>query len=160
MKDWTEKEKKKYAIQSDDLAEDWYALNEKYTDLEPISFNEFKELFLKTFRYFYETANTETIFRYDALLIKEMSIFYAFGDYPKGMSQLESEVCRSLIDGLIYSVARNAVILERVGIITVEISRRMFDKMSIELNNFENSLKKVMDACEETYQYSELEDEE
>ena len=156
----TEKEKKKYASQSYDLAEDWYALNEKYTDLEPISFNEFKELFLKTFRYFYETANTETIFRNDALLIKEMSIFYAFEDYPKGMSQLESEVCRSLIDGLIYSVARNAVILERVGIITVEISGRMFDKMGIELNDFENSLKKVMDVYEETYRFGELEDEE
>lgn len=155
----TEKEKGIYASQSYDLAEDWYALNEKYTDLEPISFNEFKELFLKTFRYFCETVNTDTIFRHDALLIKEMSIFYAFEDYPKGMSQLESEVCRSLIDGLIYSVARNAVILERVGIITVEISRRIFDKMSIELNDFENSLKKVMDACEETYQIYEDEEQ-
>ena len=156
----TEKEKEKYASQSYDLAGVWNDLNEKYIALEPISFNEFKELFLKTFRYFYETANTETIFRNDALLIKEMSIFYAFEDYPKGMSRLEAEVCRSLIDGLIYSVARNAVILERVGIITVEISGRMFDKMGIELNDFENSLKKVMDAYEETYQYSELEDEE
>ena len=57
MKDWTEREKKKYAVQSDDLTGAWNDLNEKYIALEPISFNEFKELFLKTFRYFYETAN-------------------------------------------------------------------------------------------------------
>lgn len=160
----TEKEKKEYAIQSDNLAGAWNDLNEKYIALEPISFNEFKELFLKTFRYFYETANTETIFRYDALLIKEMSIFYAFEDYPKGMSRLEFEVCRILIDGLICAVSYdvgNAVFdFLKQGIITVEISRRMFDKMGIELNDFENSLKKVMDAYEETYQFSELEDEE
>ena len=160
----TEKEKKKYAVQSDDLTGAWNDLNEKYIALEPISFNEFKELFLKTFRYFCETVSTDTIFICDALLIKELSSFYAFEDYPKGMSQLEFSVCRILIDGLICAVsydAGNAVFdFLKQGIITVEISRRMFDKMGIELNNFENSLKKVMDAYEETYQFSELEDEE
>ena len=149
MKDWTEREKKKYAVQSDDLTGAWNDLNEKYVDLEPISFNEFKELFLKTFRYFYETANTETIFRYDALLIKEMSIFYAIEDCPRqGMSLLEDGVCKILIDGLIYSVARNAVILEKVGIIMVEISMGG-GRIELKLNDFENSLKKVMDAYAE-----------
>ena len=156
--------KNKYSIQSDKLAGDWNELNKRYIYLEPISFNEFKELFLKTFRYFCETVNTDTIFRHDALLIKELSSFYAFEDYPKGMSVLEFEVCRILIDGLICAISYDVgnVVFDSLkqGIIEVEISRRMFDKMGIELNNFENSLKKVMDAYEETYQYSELEDEE
>ena len=142
-------DKKKCGIKSDKLANDWNELNEKYIDLEPISFNEFKELFLKTFRYFYETAKSDTISRYDALLIKEMSIFYAIEDCPrKGMSLLEDGVCRILIDGLIYSVARNAVILERVGIIMVEISMGG-GRIELKLNDFENSLKKVMDAYAE-----------
>lgn len=157
-------EKKKYASQSYDLAGAWNDLNEKYIALEPISFNEFKELFLKTFRYFCETVSTDTIFRCDALLIKELSSFYAFEDYPEGMSVLEFEVCRILIDGLIRAISYDVgnVVFDSLkqGIITVEISRRMFDKMGIELNDFENSLKKVMDAYEETYQISELEDEE
>lgn len=121
-----------------------------------------KELFLKTFRYFCETVNTDTIFRHDALLIKEMSRFYAFDNYAKGMSRLEFEVCRILIDGLIravsYNVGNVVFVSLKQGIIEVEISRRIFDKMNIELNDFENSLKKVMDACEETYQI--YEDEE
>ena len=160
----TEKEKKKYAVKSVDLTGAWNDLNEKYIALEPISFNEFKELFLRTFRYFCETVNADTIFRHDALLIKELSGIYGFEDYPKGMSVLEFEVCRILIDGLIRAVsydAGNAVFDSlKQGTIEVEISRRIFDKMNIELNDFENSLKKVMDACEETYQYSELEDNE
>ena len=160
----TEKEKKKYAVQSDDLTGAWNDLNEKYIALEPISFNEFKELFLKTFRYFCETVSTDTIFRCDALLIKELSIFYAFEDYPKGMSRLEFEVCRILIDGLIRAISYDVgnVVFDSLkqGIIEVEISRRIFDKMNIGINDFENSLKKVMDAYEETYQFSELEDEE
>ena len=158
----TEDRKKKYSIESDNLANTWNELNKKYIDLEPISFNEFKELFLRTFRYFYETVNADTIFRHDALLIKELSGLYGFEDYPKGMSVLEFEVCRILIDGLIRAVSYdvgNAVFDSlKQGTIEVEISRRIFDKMSIELNDFENSLKKVMEAYEETYQI--YEDEE
>lgn len=154
-------DKKKYSIQSGNLAYDWHELNEKYIDCQSISFNEFKELFLETFGYFYETVKSNTIFRHDVLLIKELSSFYAFEDYPKGMTYLESGVCMILVDGLINALSHDVELAGfddlKKGRIMVEISRP-FGKMDISLDDFENSLKKAMDAYAEEYNFDEYEE--
>lgn len=88
----------------DQLFNRWDNFVEDVRSSSRFSLDEFKQLFLETWKYFGEVAKGDKISRYDAALIWKMGELLGNEYYPSGVKPWEYDAANRFLHGLVFSV--------------------------------------------------------